>query len=66
MKAKVDASETQSKQMQTRLQKVEREKGGAEGPDKKACFICGGDHLARNCPNKKNGKKPTETEVEEE
>ena len=38
-----------------------------EGAVKKTeCFICGGDHLARNCPDKKKGKAKKEDEKEKE
>ena len=42
--------------------------GDREGGDKeggggdKTCFICGGPHLARNCPEKKKGKGKTKEE----
>ena len=64
MKAKMDESAAESKRMQTRLQKVESGKSGAD-PSKKSCFVCGGDHLARNCPDK-DKKKPAKADVQED
>ena len=56
--SKVKAAEETSSSMLKRLQKLESAAGqektkGGEGA--KSCFICGGDHLARNCPTKKGG-----------
>ena len=56
-KAAVSASEDRSSAILKRLQKLEAasDRGGGGGGDK-ACFICGGNHLARNCPSKDVGK----------
>jgi hypothetical protein len=51
-------SEERNSLLMKRLQKLEAKASGSSG-DKvgdKACFICGGNHLARNCPEKKGGK----------
>ena len=64
LKAKVEESAAESKRVQTRLQKVESGKPAAD-PGKKSCFICGGDHLARNCPDK-DKRKPAKADVHEE
>ena len=56
-KAAVSASEDRSSAILKRLQKLEAASGGGGGGGGgKACFICGGDHLARNCPSKDVGK----------
>lgn len=57
---KITASEQKSDAMGKRLAKLE---GNDSAPKKRACFICGGDHLAKNCPTKekdKGGKKVKE------
>ena len=64
LKAKVEEGAAESKRVQTRLQKVESGKPAAD-PGKKSCFICGGDHLARNCPDK-DKRKPAKADVHEE
>ena len=53
---KLSQSEERNASLMKRLQKLESKSvdpGGQKG--EKACFICGGDHLARNCPKKKKG-----------
>ena len=57
-KANMNASDDRSSSMMKRLQKLEQSvrdgpitRAGKEGKEI-ICFICGGNHLARNCPNK--------------
>jgi hypothetical protein len=51
-------SEERNASLIKRLQKLEAKAGEQPvgKPGDKACFICGGNHLARNCPDKKSGK----------
>jgi hypothetical protein len=52
---KLNASEEKSTAILKRLTRLEAAKGGGE-KDERTCFICGGDHLARNCPENKSNK----------
>ena len=54
-KAAVTASDDRSSAILKRLQKLEAATPGG-GLSDKTCFICGGNHLARNCPSKDGGK----------
>jgi len=62
----LNKSEERNNALMKRLQKLEAkaDNPGGGGGDK-SCFICGGDHLARNCPEKKKPKpgKGKEKEV---
>ena len=61
---KLNASESASAAVMKRLQKLEARSGHTGGGptggggDKVACFICGGPHMARDCPDKDKGGKP--------
>ena len=46
-------------------EKVGKNKGPGDGKDKK-CFICGGDHLAKECPHKKDKTNQDKTDKDEE
>jgi hypothetical protein len=52
---KVNASEQKASALEKRLARLEAS-GMKEGGGKKTCFICGGDHLAKNCPSKEKDK----------
>ena len=63
------ASDSRSEALMKRLQKLESKSGGPSGGGEtksKQCFICGGDHLARNCPSKKGKDKDHPIDPEEE
>ena len=63
LQSKISASESRSTDLAKRLTRAEAKSASAvdltkdspKGGDK-ACFICGGNHLAKNCPNKRKGK----------
>ena len=76
-KDKASASEDRNKELIKRIVKLEASAGQAkrDGGREKGCFICGGDHLARDCPEKKrngpntrsnNNKDATPSNEEEE
>ena len=69
-KTKLAAAEQRTTEILARLKVLEKKPAPA---DTKGCFICGGNHLARNCPNApddtqergKSRKKPIIVEIEE-
>ena len=55
---KLNSAEEKQSSSLKRIQKLEAaaSSDGASGGGEKKCFICGGNHLARNCPDKDKGK----------
>ena len=59
LKSKMTTSDDRAKELVKRITRAEanaKDKGGKEPGAHKACFICGGDHLARDCPKKKKAR----------
>ena len=56
---KLNAAEQKNDSILKRVTRLEAAKSGGPSSDR-SCFICGGDHLAKVCPQRKEDKdKPT-------
>ena len=56
---KLNAAEQKNDSILKRVTRLEAAKTGGPSGDR-SCFICGGDHLAKVCPQRKEDKdKPT-------
>ena len=61
-KEELRKSDERNAALMKRLQKLETKADNTGEKGDKQCFICGGDHLARNCPEKKKNKKKEENQ----
>ena len=52
---KLNSAEQKNDAILKRVTRLESTKGGGPSSDR-ACFICGGDHLAKVCPQRKDDK----------